>query len=300
MNEVLVLLSTYNGEKYLKEQLDSILNQERVAIHILIRDDGSSDSTLSILYEYQKKFSNVEVYCGENIGFTYSFYNLIQRAKKHEYYALADQDDIWKKNKMIEAIEKMKDEYIMYASNLTLVDENLNILKDLYENYKYENNLLNKCFPFYNPFGCSIVWKNSLQEKIYEDFPEKRIPHDLWMHISGHFNGKVYIDKDSFILHRLHSNNACGIGNKFITRFKKLIKFYLSDFRTCTDDTLREAIKIYGLHNLKEDEIELINRILNYKKSILKKIRLLNSKEMRDIKIKRRLEFSFLILVNKF
>ena len=67
MEKICILMSTYNGEKYLSEQLDSILNQEKVEVDILIRDDGSTDNTLKILENYSEKFKNVEYYVGKNI-----------------------------------------------------------------------------------------------------------------------------------------------------------------------------------------------------------------------------------------
>ena len=90
---ILILLSTYNGEKYIKEQIDSILSQT-VPVHLLIRDDGSSDDTPYIIAKYAERYSNIELIRGRNLGFVGSFNSLISSefAEKYEWIAFCDQD----------------------------------------------------------------------------------------------------------------------------------------------------------------------------------------------------------------
>ncbi len=96
MNNVAVLLSTYNGEKYLRELLDSVFNQKDVNLTLFVRDDGSSDKTVQILEKYKKKGFPIDISCGRgNLGFGKSFATLIQNAPStFDYYACCDQDDI--------------------------------------------------------------------------------------------------------------------------------------------------------------------------------------------------------------
>ena len=105
---VSVLMSTYNGEKYIREQIESILNQKKVKVHLLIRDDGSQDSTIEIVKEYANKYPNVSVYAGKNIGIGNSFMELLRNAPEADYYAFADQDDVWLDGKLERAIELIK------------------------------------------------------------------------------------------------------------------------------------------------------------------------------------------------
>ena len=105
--EVLVLLSSYNGEKYIKEQIDSILTQKNITVKLFIRDDGSTDATRNILKEYEK-YSNCVVVFGDNIGAANSFLWLIQNAHSSGYYAFSDQDDIWDRDKLSSAISIIK------------------------------------------------------------------------------------------------------------------------------------------------------------------------------------------------
>ena len=100
--KVCVLISTYNGEKFLDEQIASILAQKGVEVDILVRDDGSSDMTCSLLERWQKE-GKLKWYKGENLGFARSFMNLLKTASVYDYYAFCDQDDVWLPEKLKKA-----------------------------------------------------------------------------------------------------------------------------------------------------------------------------------------------------
>ena len=113
MRNILVLMSTYNGEKYLKEQIDSILAQKNVEVTIQVRDDGSTDGTIRILEEYQK-CGKLNWYSSTNMGPAKSFLDLVYNAPlKYDYYAFCDQDDYWKEDKLYKAIETVSENLIM-------------------------------------------------------------------------------------------------------------------------------------------------------------------------------------------
>ena len=134
---VLVLMSTFNGERFIDEQLISLLNQKNIKLKILIRDDGSSDRTVSILKKYKKRYPSIKLILGNNIGAKFSFLDLIHEAlklkMKYDYYAFCDQDDYWKKEKLITAINKLQilnnNSPNLYLGQTQLVDSNLNYLK---------------------------------------------------------------------------------------------------------------------------------------------------------------------------
>ena len=124
--KVAVLMSTYNGEKYLKEQIDSILNQKSVDVTLYVRDDGSSDNTMKIISSYDSS-NQVRIICdGENVGPGLSFmkllFHVVKEQEEYDYYAFADQDDIWLEEKLYMAINKInsKDKPVLYCSNQTL------------------------------------------------------------------------------------------------------------------------------------------------------------------------------------
>ena len=109
MYTVQVLLSTYNGETYLKQQLDSILNQKNVAVKLFVRDDGSSDGTVDILRAYAALHDNICYLCGENCGVVASFFRLFELSDPDvDFYALSDQDDVWDEDKLSIACQKLE------------------------------------------------------------------------------------------------------------------------------------------------------------------------------------------------
>ena len=117
--KVCVLISTYNGERFLEEQIASIIAQKGVEVDILVRDDGSSDMTCSLLERWQKE-GKLKWYKGENLGFARSFMNLLKTASGYDYYAFCDQDDIWLEDKLqraVAALEKIEDKVKLYCSN---------------------------------------------------------------------------------------------------------------------------------------------------------------------------------------
>ena len=105
-NKVVILLSTYNGEKYLKEQLDSLLNQTYKNIDIYIRDDGSKDETVNIIKKYQNEYDNIHLEEGKNLGFIKSFFELLKNGDENvDIYSYCDQDDIWEEDKIERAVK---------------------------------------------------------------------------------------------------------------------------------------------------------------------------------------------------
>ena len=126
---VVVLMSTYNGERFLEKQLLSILQQQSCNVQLVIRDDGSSDNTVSIIKHYATMYTNIHLIVGQNVGFKNSFNELIQFASRcnSKYYAFVDQDDVWLKKKLQTAIDYLRkvDDNIpcAFSSNSKLIDQ---------------------------------------------------------------------------------------------------------------------------------------------------------------------------------
>ena len=135
MKKVQILLSTYNGEKFVEEQIESLLNQDYQNINILIRDDGSKDQTKSIIKRYKTNYpEKISVMDDSNIGVKKSFMKLIEQASESaDYIVFCDQDDYWEPKKisrLVEVMEKEDQEIpLMYFSKLNIVDSQLNYLR---------------------------------------------------------------------------------------------------------------------------------------------------------------------------
>jgi hypothetical protein len=221
MEKVCVLMSTYNGEKYLKEQIDSILNQENIKVDILVRDDGSTDNTLNILEQYTQKYENIRYYTGKNLKSAKSFMNLLFTVKEYDYYAFSDQDDVWKKNKLCIAVSKLKEGYDLYGGKKNIVDSKLNTLKveDEIPVSLELGSVILRC----RIAGCTMVFTKKLREELLKYNPEILSMHDSWVLKVAVSVGKVFFDSNKYILYRQHSNNVVGAKKSFINQLKERI-----------------------------------------------------------------------------
>ena len=227
MKKVIVMMSTYNGEKYLEEQIQSILNQKGVEVWLMIRDDGSTDRTKNILKQYRSEDGNIMLINGKNVGVGASFMSLLYQSGNADYYAFADQDDIWMENKLIEGIKKIESSKktkspVLYTSNQMLVDKNANRIGLRYQAIPKIDmvNLLND-----NPFsGCTMILNRYLRDLLIEkkarpgmNFFTVRI-HDAWIALFAQCVGRIIYDERAFILYRQHEENVVGVKKKTIIR----------------------------------------------------------------------------------
>ena len=224
-----ILLATYNGEKYLKEQIDSILNQTYKNIQIIISDDCSKDGTREILKEYEKNDKIKVFYQEENLGYVKNFEFLLRQVESN-IYMLSDQDDVWKEEKVEKTVEKLNKENLdLVFGDLEVVDENLNTVCKSYNKYMHLDTKIRKCINSYKlqymyncMTGCTMASKKEWIDKLLP-FPanSKYMIHDYWMGLIISLNGKVgYLDIP-YILYRQHGNNQVGI-SKASHKFKKL------------------------------------------------------------------------------
>lgn len=285
MTEVAVLMSTYNGEKYLIDQINSILAQEQVSVSVFIRDDGSTDGTRDILNRLN--VDNVHYLAdGENLGYKDSFLTLIKYATQtdeFDYFAFADQDDIWLPQKLSKAISKLKDYgngYSVYYSALQFVDSNL---RPLYKKeYDSEWNYLESAFVRFSISGATMVFSKMLAKT----FSQANCPHSIG---EGHdsliyrlnlaLGGKVLYSDDSYIMFRRHDSNESSGGDSLIKKiqkdFKKKDKNTESNTATWILENFREI--------LPDKEAETLRIIAAAKTSFKARVRILfNSKFRRE------------------
>lgn len=227
MNRILVLMSTYQGEQYLQEQLDSILNQSEPA-DILIRDDGSLDQTVAMLREYEQKYSQIRVIYGKNIGVVNSFFALLKEAKDHEFYAFSDQDDVWMEDKLSCAISKLEAldsrKPALYASCSMLVDDQLHGFETTQINRRgltFYNVLIQNLMP-----GHSQVFNQALVDFInaHPVDTDKVVVHDFWLALLGITFGQVVFDNTYHTYYRQHGHNEIGYGYGRFGWFTERIK----------------------------------------------------------------------------
>lgn len=221
MGNIAILLSTYNGGKYVKEQIESIINQTNHDWVLYIRDDGSTDNTIEIIGDFINKYDNIKfIKSRENLGSAKSFMHLLKNVEA-KYYMFCDQDDIWLTNKisnsynaLLEIENDNKGTGILVFTDAVLVDEQLNTLKGSFMQlskvklqYLYSNAYL-KMFNI-SP-GCTYFFNNELKE-ISLNYPVSMPMHDWWMMLQAHTFGKLKFLEGKYILYRQHDNNVIGI-----------------------------------------------------------------------------------------
>jgi glycosyltransferase involved in cell wall biosynthesis len=215
--KVAVLMSTYNGEKYLSEQINSILSQKNVELSLFIRDDGSRDQTINIIRNFQRDHSNIHLIEGDNLGVGNSFMCLVYRVPSDfDYYTFSDQDDVWLDDKIVSAINALEENSTanLYCSNQTLIDKNGNRIGVRF-NQKPDVSC-EQSFSINHITGCTMVWNQKLQILLQDkkrrpskELLESRI-HDVWVGVVAGFTGNVIYDSNSYILYRQHENNVVG------------------------------------------------------------------------------------------
>jgi len=215
---ITILLATYNGEEYLKEQLESLFSQTHEFFRIIVRDDMSTDSTLEILKSYDLEIMP----SNENIGAKCSFYALLDYALQNgdsNYFMFCDQDDIWNKEKIKITLQKMQEvekgfpsKPVLIHSDLKVVDEELKIIDKSFWNYEFilpQYNSLNRLIIQNTITGCTMMINRKLA-KISLPIHENYIMHDWWLGLVASKFGKINYIEEATIEYRQHGKNTIG------------------------------------------------------------------------------------------
>jgi len=273
-----ILMATYNGEKYLVEQLDSIINQTYRNWNLLIRDDNSTDKTLEIIQNYHKKDKRIKILKDNkgNLGIVRNFEELL-KSSESEFIMFSDQDDIWVENKLdmyLKMIEKIKNKGFMIHSDAILFDKNKsNILKDTFISKKAINRGLENVFFNYFVQGATILISKEIKNFILP-FPKEVYLHDRYIHlISELFFERIFVNK-ALIYYRQHGDNQIGAKNTirelllkryFDERDRQLIKIIYNKYGSLLTEDKKKLIEEYfKITDIKKNRF---NRFLNLKKS---------------------------------
>lgn len=268
--EVVILMSTYNGEKYIAEQLESLLNQTYSNIKIFIRDDGSKDKTKEIIKEFQKKSKNIFLVEGENIGFINSFFELLKISDSADYYAYCDQDDVWMEDKIERAVNFLEkadsNKPVLYFSNSDYYDGEMNFLATAEKNkiYNFRNSLV-ECVTQ----GMTMVINNKTREIIVENRPQTCLYHDWWTYMICSGFGEIIYDDKSLVKYRRHNKSVTVEGkSKFQLFIWRVKEFLIGDSLKQIKKQLKEYEKFYS-NNLSEENKKLLKLFTNEKYNFL-------------------------------
>ena len=225
-----VLVATCNGEKYVKEQIESILNQTYKNIKVIVSDDRSDDSTPNILKELAEKDSRITLNLQqERLGVVGNFEFLLKQVQSN-YYMLSDQDDFWLPEKIEKSVQKLEEDGSDFVfGDLEVVDQDLNTIYPSFGDFMLLNRKIkkyigtNKLNYLYNCVtGCTVLGKKEFIEKILP-IPtiSKYLIHDHWMGLMMSIYGKNSYIEEKYIKYRQHGNNQVGT-NKLSHKFTKM------------------------------------------------------------------------------
>lgn len=217
--KISVCMATYNGEKYLRPQLDSILKQLSAEDELIISDDGSTDNTLEIIGSYQDERIKLLHSTHENL--ILNFENALENANGDAVF-LCDQDDIWFDAKVEKYKERLKKNLLVFSNAAMFQGINNNDFELFFKDSKKKTGLLNnlKKVKF---LGATLAFQKSVLQKALP-FPKNIPMHDIWIGLVAETMGSTYYIDEPLIYYRRHENAASTTGgkstNSFFTKLK--------------------------------------------------------------------------------
>lgn len=282
-NTVAICMATYNGEKYICEQIESILNQSYKEWVLFIRDDGSTDKTIKIIKKYiddnPEKIFLIEDkrLCGGNSKKNFAaILNWINSKYEFNYFMFSDQDDVWLEDKIKVCIERMKieevqkSEPILIHTDLKVVDENLNVLGESFFAYRAlnpEKKKLNELLVQNNITGCTMFWNKKLNDLINIENDDVAM-HDWWFSLTAAALGRIICIGKPTILYRQHGNNVVGATRVNTISFiiKRLLgKSHVKETLNLSIIQAREFLKYYK-EKLSDEQVNIIEEFGNIMK----------------------------------
>lgn len=264
MKKVAIFLSVYNGAKYLKQQIESILNQDYSNIELLIRDDGSTDESLDIIKSFNDERINIIEDDKGNLGYPAGFYELIKQKPIADYYAFADQDDVWKTSKISRAIEKLskyENEVVAYYAGYDVCDSQLNVLS--VKKYNCEFKSFSDVLFDVPGLEFTCVFTKRAYDLLLENLPKKVNARGTWMALLFAGAGKIIVDNYSCAYYRRHESvvTSQNIGSYkiYLDRLKKVLSGEMFVF---FKDLFKEFSEVC-YQNISKENLEILNLFAN-------------------------------------
>lgn len=292
-------MSTYNAMKFGAAQLSSILAQAGVEVQLRVRDDGSTDGTQQWL-DVEAAKGHLVWWQGENLKPARSFMELLEKADEEaEYYAFADQDDIWLSDKLNAAVARMEksgDAPALYFSRTQPVNEQMEPLPALTFTPRVTFGEALMC---HVATGHTMVMNASLRRVLLDYRPEFLPMHDMWVYLVALAVGaKVYYDEKPHVHYRQHSENVLGIRESTCARWKRRWTEWREGRQEFSQ--LAEEVRKGFFEMMPEDERRVLTLFLDAKHRCLSRVRLLCAPEFRSGNRSRNLRFLLTVLTNSY
>lgn len=216
-----ICMATYNGEKYIRDQLQSILTQLSENDEVIISDDSSTDQTINVI----QTFKDDRIILLENQKFNSPIYNFENALKfaSGDIIFLSDQDDIWKAGK-VKMIKNCIKHYNLVLSDAEIIDCDGRILEESFYKINRSKSGIIRNIVKNSYLGCTMAFNRKILNKILP-FPKDLPMHDWWIGLISEMCGKVYFLEDKLISYRRHENNATKAGGKSNYNLFQKIKF---------------------------------------------------------------------------
>lgn len=259
--KVQILLATYNGERYLREQLDSFLTLDNFQnCAVLIRDDGSTDATKAILKEYEKKHG-FEIELGEHIGTNASYQWLLKNSDKMCcFFAFSDQDDVWLPEKISRAIQELErfsqEKLLLFASRSQITDGTLRPIGcscNPTRGISFYNAMVQNVLP-----GHTQVFNARLRDDLCNHGILKAHVVDWWVYLVASAQGHIIFSQDCNVLHRQHGGNTVGYQIGTLAGLRKKIEYIQHGKGNAISQQLQAFLQIYDKELPEEYRQELI------------------------------------------
>lgn len=306
MKKVQVLLSAFNGEQYISEQIQSILNQTHAAVSILIRDDGSTDKTMELLDQWVTTHPDkIKLIKGTNVGVVSSFFELLRAADvEADYYCFCDQDDVWLDHKVEHAIARLDSSIYtevpaMVFTSTYLTDDELNrkgawpkppAQEPSFFNALYENIAI----------GATITMNRSARNLFINSQSvdsQKVLMHDWWFYLLVSAFGTVIYDNKPSMLYRQHNNNVVGGSNSIVGKLKsKWASFKRHTGKDLLHKQASEFDRIYG-SRLTGEQKEQLDLFLATRTRFMDRLRYARKSKLYRQSKSESLLFKFFILI---
>lgn len=298
MKKVLVLMASYNGQKYIDEQIQSLFRQEGVEVELLVRDDGSKDDTCAHLDKWAAE-TNTRWYTGEHLNVQFGFFDLMMKALESDapYYAFCDQDDVWDADKLKIAVTRLEqitpETPALYYCGQRLVDGELNFLSNHRLN---KNRSTHARFVLNDMAGCTGVFNRALLEAVTSYRPNYIRMHDVWLtKVCLALGGTLLPDPEPHMSYRQHGNNVIGLSGGLRS---KLARAKMIIFESSISRQAAELQAGFG-QQLVPEYRELTDAIINSKKSFKSRWRLIFNKDICFNDRGLGLTFALKVLLNK-
>lgn len=295
MEKISVALATYNGEKYIEKQLDSIRNQTIKPYEVVIVDDKSSDRTVALINEFiaVNNLVNWKLFVNEkNVGYRKNFYNALKKVTG-EVIFLSDQDDEWHKNKIEVMLKLLRENTDIYALNsaVNLIDESSNkIILKLEKNYYNSNFLYMEHIPQKIEYfdiayiglhnvspGCTMAVRREIVDIFLHSY-NYLLPHDWFMNLIASADRKCAFLNVALTDYRQHGNNAIGANTSPAAGILKKTRMVRINDYLARNDAIQRVIDITGINSdeILKEVVKLNTEMIDFykKPNPLKLIRL--------------------------